>query len=80
MMLNHSSEPNCFISFSGEGANGLLIRRAVKNKECCISYGYLTNLELLRNYGFALRDNLHDNYELSFTPEVGMHICLWFWV
>lgn len=66
-LLNHSSTPNCHHSFDhDQGAFQVVATREIlANEQCFISYGDLSNVMLLKKYGFVQEDNPFDDMILE---------------
>lgn len=66
-MANHSFEPNCKIRLDSTNTIHMeTISRVAKGDALWINYGDLSNDLLLLDYGFFLKNNLHDRIALQF--------------
>ena len=73
-LLNHRAENAHAVRFSVPDAqDGVLRVRAerdcARGEQLFLSYGHLPNAHLLCFYGFALKDNPHEEVPLSFGPD-----------
>ena len=68
-LMGHSVHPNCVVVESSEDADGAYLVRALQpilaGDELTISYGPLSNDELLCDYGFTIDANPYDNIKIA---------------
>ncbi|KAJ1459101.1 hypothetical protein M885DRAFT_561303 [Pelagophyceae sp. CCMP2097] len=68
-LFNHDFEPNCLREFDGDTFTVVATRDVAAGEELTLSYGNMSNGDLLNVYGFALTENPHNSLALALEPE-----------